>query len=48
MSFIDLECIGCVAVYGEPESSRLSSHNILICVSKMNKGFVGLERHEGE
>ncbi len=22
--------------------------NILICVSKMNEGLVGLERHEGE
>ncbi len=22
--------------------------NILICISKMNKGLVGLERHEGE
>ncbi len=36
-----------LAVYGVRELSDLIN-NILICVSKMNEGLTGLERHEGE
>ncbi len=41
------EHFSCIAVYGGTESSRISSKNILIRVSK-NEGLTGLERHEGE
>ncbi len=36
-----------IAVYGGSEISDFIK-NILICVLKMNEGFTGLERHEGE
>jgi len=34
--------------YGLVYRSDLNILNILICVSKMNKGLTGLEQHEGE
>ncbi len=46
-TFLGLECVSSVAVYAGSESSRISSKNILNCVPKINKGFMGLERHEG-
>ncbi len=47
-TFLGLERVSCIAVYRGSKSSRISSKNILICVSKMNEGFRGLKRHEGE
>ncbi len=43
-TFLGLECVSWIAVYGESESSLIK--NILICVSKMNEGLTGLERHD--
>ncbi len=47
-TYLDLERSSSLDVYAGSESSQISSKNILICVSKMNKGFTGLARHEGE
>ncbi len=48
-TFLDLECVSCIAVYeGSEISSIVFIKNILICVPKMNKSLTGLERHEGE
>ncbi len=47
-TFLALERISCVVVYAGPESSRISSKNILLCVPKMNEGLTGLERRECE
>ncbi len=47
-TFLGLEHVSCIAVYVGPESSQITSKNILICVLKMNEGLMGLERHEGE
>ncbi len=47
-TFLGLECVSSVAVYAGSESSRISSKNILNCDPKINKGFMGLEQHEGE
>ncbi len=38
--------VNILAVYGGSESSQMPLKNILICVSKMNEGLMGLERHE--
>ncbi len=42
-TFLDLDR-GYIAVYG---TVRELIKDILICVSKMNGGLTGLERHEG-
>ncbi len=44
-TFLGLEHVSCVAVYGASESSRISSKK---SVPEMNEGLTGLERHEGE
>jgi len=45
---MDLERGSTIAVYaGLAEPSDLIK-NILICVPKMNKGLMGVERHKGE
>ncbi len=44
-TFLSLDRVRILAVYGGSESS---SKNILISVLKMNEGFMGLKRHEGE
>ncbi len=45
-TFLGLERSSSVAVYGGSKSSQIK--NTLICAPKMNKGFTGLEWHEGE
>ncbi len=50
-SFLGLECVNCVnsvAVYWSVRKILDFIKNILISLPKMNKGFTGLERHEGE
>ncbi len=52
-TFLGLECDSFIAVCRvsmQYAVCRLMhfSKNILICVSKMNEGLTGLERHEGE
>ncbi len=47
-TYLDLEHGSSLDVYSGSESSQISSKNILICVPKMNEGFTGLARHEGE
>ncbi len=47
-TFLDLDRVRTLAVYGGSESSQIPSKNILICVPKMNGGLTGLERYEGE
>ncbi len=37
-----------LAVYGRVRELSEFIKNILNCVPKMNKGFAGMERHEGE
>ncbi len=37
-----------LAVYGRVRELSEFIKNILICVPKMNEGFAGMERHEGE
>ncbi len=45
-NFQGLECGSYIGVYAGSENSRISIKNILIFVPKMNKGLMGLERHE--
>ncbi len=47
-TFLDLDRIRILAVYGRVRELSECIKNILICVPKMNKGLTGLERHEGE
>ncbi len=47
-TFLDLECGRTLAVYGRVSELSELIKNILICVQKMNKGLMCLERHEGE
>ncbi len=47
-TFLDLDHVRILAVYGRVRELSDSIKNILICVSKMNEGLTGLERHEGE
>ncbi len=47
-TFLDLDRVNYVAVYGRVKELSECIKNILICVPKMNKGLTGLERHEGE
>ncbi len=47
-TFLGLEPGSCVAVYGVVRKLSDLIKNLLICVPKMNEGFTGLERHEGE
>ncbi len=48
ISFWVWEHFSCIAVYGRVKELSDSIINILICVPKMNKGLMGLERHEVE
>ncbi len=41
-TFLGLERVSCIAVYGGSESSRISPKNILICILRMSKGLMGL------
>ncbi len=47
-TFLNLDLVRILTVYGRSESSQNASKNILICVLKMNEGLTGLERHEDE
>ncbi len=47
-TFLDLGTLQlCCCLWRDLEHSDLIK-NILICVSEMNEGLTGLERHEGE
>ncbi len=47
-TFLGLEHVSCIDVYGRIRELLDFMKNILICVPKMNEGLTGLERHEGE
>ncbi len=47
-TFLDLDRVRTLAVYGRVRELSEFIKNILICVPKMNEGLTGLERHEGE
>ncbi len=47
-TFLDLDRINYIAVYGGVRELTGCIKNILICVLKLNKGLTGLERYEGE
>ncbi len=47
-TFLDLDRVRILAVYGRVRELSELIQNILICVLKMNKGLTGFERHEGE
>ncbi len=45
-TFLGLECLSCVALYGESESSQVSS-KISLCSEEEQRSY-GFERHKGE
>ncbi len=47
-TFLSLDRVRILAVYGRDKELSECITNILICVLKMNKGLTGFERHEGE
>ncbi len=47
-TFLDLNCVRTLAVYGRVRELSDSIKNILDGVPKMNGGLMGLEQHEGE
>ncbi len=47
-TFLSLDRVRILAVYGRVRELSDLIKNILICVPKMNGGFTGLEQHEGE
>ncbi len=47
-TFLDLDRVRTLAVYGRVRELLDSIKNILICVLKMNGGLTGLEQHQGE
>ncbi len=47
-TFLDVDCVNYIAVYGRVRELSEFIKNILICVPKMNEDLTGLERHEGE
>ncbi len=47
-TFLDLDRVRTLAIYGSVRELSDSIKNILICVPKMNGGLTGLEQHEGE
>jgi len=42
-TFLGLESVNNIAVYGGSEISQISSKKILICVQKRKEGLTGLE-----
>ncbi len=46
-TFLGLDSVNYLAVYGTATSLLVLTQNILNCVLKMNKAFTGLERHGG-
>ncbi len=47
-TFLGLEHVSCLAVYGRVRKFSDFIKNILICVPKMNKNLTDLELHDGE
>ncbi len=47
-TFLDLDRVNYIAVYGRVRELSECIKHILICVLKMNGGLMGLERHERE
>ncbi len=47
-TFLSLDRLRILAVYGRVRELSECFKNILICVPKMNEGLTGLERREGE
>ncbi len=47
-TFLNLDRVRILAVYGRVRELSDFIKNILICVPKMNEGLMGLERHEDE
>ncbi len=47
-TFLNLERVRILYVYGKIRELSEFIKNILICVPKMNEGLTGLERYEGE
>ncbi len=47
-TFLSIDRVKILAVYGRVRELLECIKNILICVPKMNEGLTGLERHEGE
>ncbi len=47
-TFLNVDHVNYIAVYGRIRELSECIKNILICVLKMNGGLLGLERHEGE
>ncbi len=47
-TFLDLDRVRTLAVYGRVRELTESNKNILICAPKMNEGLTGLEWHQGE
>ncbi len=47
-TFLGLDRVRFLAVYGRVRELSESIKNILICAPKMNEGLTDLERHEGE
>ncbi len=47
-TFLDVDHVYYIAVYGRVRELSESIKNILNCVPKTNKAFTGLERHEGK
>lgn len=47
-TFLDVDRVDCIAVYGMFRGLSGCIKNILICVPKINEGLTGLEQHEGE
>ncbi len=46
-TFLSLDRVRILAVYGRVRELLEFIKNILVCVPKMNEGLAGLERHEG-
>ncbi len=47
-TFLSLNRVRILVVYGRVRELSEFITNILICVPKMNEGLTGLERHEGK
>ncbi len=47
-TFLDVDRVNCIAVYGRVRELSECIKNILIWVPNTNKAFMGLERHGGK
>ncbi len=47
-TFLDVDRVNYIAVYGRVRELSECIKNIFICVLKMNRGHTGLEEHESE